>query len=478
MKNSERSRTRRADILIVEDSPTQAEQLNHLLSENGYTVRVAGNGKEALAAACQRKPILIISDILMPEMDGYTLCKQIKSDGKLKDTPVILVTSLSTPQDVLKGLQCGADNFIRKPYDEKLLLSHVDYILNNLELRKVRKTQLELEIYFAGEKHRISAERQQILDLLLSTYEEAIGINEELEAKRKELAQLVEQLEERVEERTAALTTEIAERKQMEEEIRNLNLHLEERVKERTADLHAINAELEAFIYSVSHDLRAPLRHLAGFSQMLAEQSGGHLDPSARQHLQRIQEGVKQMGQLVEDLLNLSRIGRQPVNRQITGLNSLVQEVLQDLKPDIEDRSVEWRIEQLPFVDCDPVLMKQVFANLLSNAIKFTRPRNPGVIQVNQMIVNGQQAIFVRDNGVGFSMKYAEKLFGVFQRLHRQEDFEGTGAGLATVQRIIHKHGGQIWAEAELDKGATFYFTLGSPESTMVARNEAPSAEQ
>lgn len=170
------------------------------------------------------------------------------------------------------------------------------------------------------------------------------------------------------------------------------------------------------------------------------------------------------MGTLVDNLLNLSRLGRQPLTKHMTNLKSLVQEVLAALKPETDGREIGWQIGQLPTVECDPALMRQVFANLVSNAVKFTRSRQRAVIQIDQMAMDGQLVIFVRDNGVGFSMKYADKLFGVFQRLHRQEEFEGTGVGLATVQRIVRKHGGRMWAEAELDKGATFYFTLGVPE--------------
>jgi signal transduction histidine kinase len=245
-----------------------------------------------------------------------------------------------------------------------------------------------------------------------------------------------------LEELNEGLQAEIAERRRGEEEIRR------------------VNKELEAFTYSVSHDLRAPLRHIDGFSKILLQESGGQLDSDAQRSMQRIQEGVRNMGRLVDDLLNLARTGRKELAVELTGLKSLVEDVLKDLKPEAEGRQIEWRIDQLPFVECDAGLMRQVFSNLLLNAIKFTRPRERAFIQVGQMAMNGQTVIFIRDNGVGFSMKYADKLFGIFQRLHRPEDFEGTGVGLATVQSILRKHGGHIWAEAEVNKGAAFYFTV------------------
>jgi Bacteriophytochrome (light-regulated signal transduction histidine kinase) len=184
------------------------------------------------------------------------------------------------------------------------------------------------------------------------------------------------------------------------------------------------------------------------------------LEPGAREFLDRIAGSTRQMGRLIDDLLSLAQVGRQEARLQVTGLNSVVQEVLQDLKSETEGRDVRWQIGDLPFVECDRGLIKQVFYNLLSNAAKYTRPRHPAVIAAGQMSIEGQVVIFIRDNGVGFNMKYSDKLFGVFQRLHRQEDFEGTGVGLVTVQRIIHKHGGRIWVEAAIDKGATFFFSL------------------
>ena len=269
---------------------------------------------------------------------------------------------------------------------------------------------------------------------------------------------------------------DITQRRADERQIQTLNDELEHRVAERTAQLEVANHELEAFSYSVSHDLRAPLRHISGFSRMLAEEFGSTLDPNAQQYLERIQFGAQKMGLLVDELLNLARVGRHPLHRQPTRLNRIVAEVVAMLQPDYEGRQVEWIIADLPVVDCDPVLVKQIFQNLLANALKFTGPRGasagkagvgkpssaaPAVIEVSSTEEDGQLVFMVRDNGIGFNMKYVDKLFGVFQRLHSAEEFEGTGIGLVTVQRIVHKHGGRVWAQGESDKGAAFYFTLG-----------------
>jgi light-regulated signal transduction histidine kinase (bacteriophytochrome) len=218
--------------------------------------------------------------------------------------------------------------------------------------------------------------------------------------------------------------------------------------------------------------LRAPLRHIAGFVGILMEDCAPQLDPEAKRHLTRIQEGSRRMGTLVDELLALARIGRQALTYKPTHLNLLVDDVITMLTPDTEGRQVEWKIAELPKIDCDPTLVRQVFQNLISNALKYSRNRTLAVIEIGHLEESGQSTLFVRDNGAGFDMKYADKLFGVFQRLHGAEEFEGTGVGLATVQRIVQKHGGKAWAEAELGKGATFYFRLGSaPALKMVGQS-------
>ncbi|HEY2384932.1 MAG TPA: ATP-binding protein [Terriglobia bacterium] len=235
---------------------------------------------------------------------------------------------------------------------------------------------------------------------------------------------------------------------------------LELRVQERTAQLAAANKELEAFSYSVSHDLRAPLRHIDGFSMILMQKYGPTLDATAQQYLKRVRDGAKHMGHLVDDLLNMARIGRQELVVRPSSLNQMVQGTIADLKSECEGRQIDWQIANLPDMKCDPGLMKVVFTNLLSNAVKYTRRTEHAVIEVGRLSENGSTIIFIRDNGAGFEQEYAHKLFGVFQRLHRAEEFEGTGVGLATVQRIIQKHGGRIWAEGKVNQGATFLFTV------------------
>ena len=247
--------------------------------------------------------------------------------------------------------------------------------------------------------------------------------------------------------------------RERDQELARLNGELEARIRELTE----LNQELESFNYSVSHDLRAPLRHIDGYSKILLDEYGAGLPEDAHRCIERVREGARRMGRMVDELLDLSRTSRREPSKQLTGLGSLVLDVIEELKPEVRNREIEWRIGELPFADCDPTLTRQVFANLISNAVKFTRMRKLAVIEIGQNRRDGEMVLFVRDNGVGFSMKYADKLFGVFQRLHRVEDFEGTGVGLATVQRIVQKHGGRIWAEAELDQGATFYFTLAAP---------------
>ncbi len=267
----------------------------------------------------------------------------------------------------------------------------------------------------------------------------------------------------------AKITRDLTDRKEAEAQIRRLNRKLEKRVHERTVQLEVANKELEAFAYSVSHDLRAPLRAMSGFSRILIQDYNHILDEGGQHYLQRIRENASQMGALIDDLLKFSRLIREPVRRERVDVTAVVHQVLADLHLDPAAAPLDIVVDELPGCQADPQLLYQVFLNLIENAVKYSRQRDVIRIHVGAQelaptaVARSQPVYFVRDHGTGFDLAYAERIFGVFQRLHRAEEYEGTGVGLALVQRIIHRHSGEIWVEAVVDQGATFYFTIGFP---------------
>ena len=337
--------------------------------------------------------------------------------------------------------------------------------INQAELRMLGYSALELEghpvweIAAEPEKSRLAVEDKLAGNAPRTAFERVL--------KRKDGSTFPVLVEDRLVKREDGTVTgiraviqDVTERKLAEEKIQKLNSDLEHRVIERTAQLEAANKELEAFSYSVSHDLRTPLRAVDGFSQAVLEDFGPQLPPEGRHQLQTIRESAQRMGELIDDLLAFSRLSRQTLRKQPVDMNRLVATVLEDLKRERDERHLEIKVGDLPQCEGDAALLKQAWINLISNAQKYTRRREQAVVEIGSTRTPEGTVYFVRDNGTGFDMRYAHKLFGVFQRLHRAEEYEGTGVGLAIVQRVVHRHGGRIWAEAAVNQGATFYFTL------------------
>jgi two-component system sensor histidine kinase/response regulator len=411
-------------ILIAEDSATQAQRLRYILEQQGYRVTAAPNGRLALEAARRDKPALIISDVVMPEMNGYELCRRIKSDEQLCDIPVVLVTTLSDPHDVIRGLESRADNFILKPYEAEQLLHRIEFVLVNSRMRRSDQSGMGLEIMFGGRQHFITADRLQILNLLLSTYEAAMQRNQELSTTRDTLQQT--------------------------------NLQLEE----SNCQLRIANKDLDAYSSSVSHDLRGHLHRVIGFSQALMDGKAGPLSAEQRELMGYVNDGGTKLLRLADDLLHFARLGRQSVAKENVAVACLVQEILLELQGALPERTVELRIGTLPDAFVDPALFRQVLVNLLSNALKFTQYAPNPTIEITGEIRAGETIYCIRDNGAGFDMVHAHRLFSSFQRLHSESEFEGTGLGLAIVQRVIERHGGTVFVEAAVGKGAAFTITL------------------
>jgi len=406
-------------VLVVEDNREMHDFIRDSLPPQVASIG-AYSGREGLTVALASKPDLILSDVMMPDMSGDELVVAIRGLREFDNVPIILLTAKADDELKVRMLRGGAQDFLNKPFVVAELVARVS---NQLA---------------------ISHTRRILQDELASSEADVAGLAKDLAVRKRAVEDALDELRER----DAALA--------------RLNAELEQRVVERTEQLTAANRDLEIFSYSVSHELRAPVRHLIGFSKLLQDRYGEQLDDDARSFLHFIARGARRMNELMDALLALGRAGRADPAWGEVDLDELVAEVRAELGPDTTDRRIEWTIGRLPRVQADRRLLKVVVTNLLSNAIKYSRTRDVTKIDVGHVDADpGSCHVWVRDNGVGFDPRHADQLFGVFRRLHSQEQFEGSGLGLATAQRILQKHRGRLWAESRPGEGATFHFSLG-----------------
>lgn len=457
---------KRCQILVVEDSPTQAELLKYILEEQAFGVRIARNGREALEVILSFKPTLVISDITMPEMDGYELCYRIRADDRTADVPVILLTSLSDSEDVFKGLECGADNFITKPYERDYLLARIYNLLANVHLRSREKMQTSMEVFLGGRMHLITSSRAQILNLLLSTYEAAVQKNRELAKARDELVKLNVQLEEKVLERTASLAVKIAERRQAEEELKSLNETLEARVLERTLQAETANRIKSEFLANISHELRTPLNGVIGFAEFLVDGKPGKINPKQKDYLEEILNSGKHLLQLINDVLDLAKVeaGKMGLSLEKFSLGTAIEEVCAGTKPIAQKKSIQVGVNvalDLGDVTLDKQKFKQILYNLVSNAIKFTE--DGGEVEILAAAHGTHRfKLVVRDSGIGIEPEGLHRLFQEFEQLHSGTSrlHEGTGLGLALTRKFVELQDGTIGVESEVGKGSSFAIVL------------------
>ncbi len=439
------------EILIVEDSPTQAERLRRLIQSLHYNARVAANGQLALAAIRERKPHLVLSDIVMPEMNGYDLCRAIKSDPTLRDIPVILVTSLNDPKDIIRGIECGADNFIRKPYAEDYLLNRISHMLMNQKLRKNQNVEIGIALYLGDQKHFINAERQQILDLLISTYEQAVQVNGELQARERQVIEL-----------NMRLAHHAAELETINREIALKNLELAEASRMKSA-----------FIANMSHELRTPLNAIIGFTGALLMKLPGPLTSDQDKQLNTIRASARHLLSLINDILDVAKIeaGKLTLSIEPVHCQELMAEVADTLRPLAQQKGLALEMAlgeagQPPaIIDTDRRALTQILINLLNNAIKFTEQ---GTVRIS-LAQREEDGVLVTemsiaDSGAGIKEEDQAKLFQAFSQLDSTSTrhVEGAGLGLYLCQNLANAIGGALFFNSDYGSGSTFTLALRS----------------
>jgi PAS domain S-box-containing protein len=499
---------REFDVLVLEDDPRDEAFIEEQLQQLGSDVHThhVETADELMSELKQRPPDLAILDHGQPALSAYEALSLIKQERPevpcivLCDGPKQTEDSVSEPADripksQLSWLGAAARRLLRENYGERWVGMH-EASHSEEQLRLFIEAAHDYAIYMLDAVGRVAswnsgAQRlsgygaKEVTGQHFSMFFPPDAISAGTPEKNLEQARTEGHSESegwRVRKdgglfwcqsslaavRDAAgeligflnIAHDVSQVREAQQQLEDLNKALSKRVRERTRELEALNKELEAFTYSVAHDLRAPLRHINAFAEHLKGHTEGKLDSEDRDHLEVIARSARTLSQMVSALLNLSRLGRKAVEKTPVNLPRMVRQTIAELGHDFGVREVKWTIHPLPSVEADPILLRQVFLNLIENALKYTRDRNPAYVDIGATETDREHIIYIRDNGVGFDMDLADKLFGVFQRLHRDGDFDGSGVGLAIVRRIVQKHGGRTWAEGAPDKGATFYFSL------------------
>ncbi|MBF0401013.1 MAG: response regulator [Magnetococcales bacterium] len=460
-------------ILVVEDSPTQAFKLKRFLQESGFVVAVAKDGLDGLEKARVLRPRLVLSDVSMPRMDGFEMCRTLKKDPLCRHIPVMLLTALTNPEEILEGLSVGADNYLTKPWEGAYLLECLQRVLATVAATEAEPVRAEkgIELVFAGRQYTITSSRRQVLDLLLSTYQKAVRQNKELMDNHLELKMLNSRLVDqaaRLEMSNQNLQLEIAERKKVEE-AQTVTLN----------ELSAANQELGDFAYVISHDLKAPSRAIGSLTSWLLSDYADALGGEGRDLVKLLQRRADRLNGLIDALMLYVRVSRLNETLQEVDLNRLVPQVIKGIKPPEE---MEVVLENsLPTIRFEPRRAEQLFHSLIENAVRFM-DKPLGVVQIacvgEVMTAEGTEAceetgfssvavgagewwqFRVKDNGPGIDAAYFEKIFGVFQTLQARDEQETSGMGLALARKIVHKFGGRIWVTSQLGVGSAFCFTL------------------
>lgn len=477
-------------ILIVDDNSDDRKLLRCIFEYHECRVVEAGNGREGFDLATLHKPDVIVSDALMPVMDGFQLLRMLRGEPELREIPFIFYSANYTGHEESElARHLGADAFMVKPVEPENLWQQICMIVQKTSQERTTADltgQDKGEETFLREYSRIVAtklenkvkELEESLSLRRKAEEEIRKLNADLENHVRERTEALEQKTAALEESRRALMNLVDDLNNKSEQLERANRSLAGEVKQRQQaeaaiqalnedllrqkiNLENVNVELESFSYSVSHDLKAPLRHMQGYLDILMSEYRTELNDEGQHYLGRIHHSCRKMGELIEALLKLSHITSREMNLGEIDLSRMATDIIEVLQRENQARQVLTTVASNMTTQGDETLLRTLLENLLGNAWKYTRNNEQAVVEFGSFDKEGTTVYFLRDNGAGFEMAYADRLFRAFQRLHTEAEFEGTGIGLATVQRIIHRHGGSIWAEGETGKGATFYFTLG-----------------